>query len=57
MSTEEHLGGRESGQGTRDPLLRSVREGEQDKIKLERQVRARPYHVEDARGKNMGSIH
>lgn len=56
MSTEEHLGGHESGQGTRDPLLKSVHEGEQDKIKLERQVRARRCHAEDTREKNKGSI-
>lgn len=49
VSTEEHLGGHESGQGTKNPLLSSVREGEQDKIKLERQVRAQPWHAEDAK--------
>lgn len=55
MSTDENLGKCESGQGTRDLLLRSVSEGELDKIKLERQARARPCHPEDPSKKHMGS--
>lgn len=49
VSTERHLGGHESVQGMRHRLLSIVHEGEWQKIKLERQVRARPCHAKNAR--------
>lgn len=56
MNTEQHLGGHESAQGTRDRTLRTGQEGERETMKSGRPVRARPCHAEKARWKATGSI-
>lgn len=56
MNTEQHLGGHESAQGTRDRTLRTGQEGERETMKSERPVRVTPCHAEKARWKATGSI-